>query len=182
MLEGLLLHHVYDRTKTQYLVSGFREGFHLRMSSSVSSLAKNITKNKSSTTSNHKSARANPKAVEDKLATELKVHRMIGPFTLPVFQDYIISLLGIRERKTPGKFCLIHNLSAPHGGSSVNYSIPKEEATVSYDTVDSAVKLIQSIGQSAVMAKTDIQHSYKLIPIHPQDIPALGIRWFNTWL
>ncbi len=31
------------------------------------------------------------------------------------------------------------------------------------------------------MAKTDIQHAYKLIPIHPHDVPALGIRWFNHW-
>ncbi len=42
---------------------------------------------------------------------------------------------------------------------------------MSYDTVN---KLIQQIGEGAVMAKTDIQHAYKLIPIYPQDVQALG--------
>jgi hypothetical protein len=32
------------------------------------------------------------------------------------------------------------------------------------------------------MYKTDIQHAYKLIVIHPDEVPALGIRWFQHWL
>ncbi len=27
-----------------------------------------------------------------------------------------------------------------------------------------------------------MKHAYKLVPIHPKDIPALGIRWFQHWL
>ncbi len=84
------------------------------------------------------------------------------------------------EKKTPGKFCLINDLSAPKGGPSVNSTISKEDATVSYNTVDMAVQVIQWIGQGVVMVKTDKQHAYKLIPIHPQDTLALGIWWFNS--
>ncbi len=39
-----------------------------------------------------------------------------------------------------------------------------------------------SVGPGAFLAKIDIEHAYKLIPIHPADIPALGIRWFGDWL
>ncbi len=77
---------------------------------------------------------------------------------------------------------MIHDLSALFGGLSVNSHIPKEAGTVSYDTVDEAISLIQHIGPGAVLAKTDIAHAYKLIPIHPHDVPALGLRWYDDWL
>ena len=33
------------------------------------------------------------------------------------------------------------------------------------------------MGQSLVIAKTDIQDAFRLIPIRPQDFPLLGITW-----
>ncbi len=45
-----------------------------------------------------------------------------------------------------------------------------------------AIRLIQEVGQGAILAKTDIDHAYKLIPVHPDDVPALCIRWFQHWL
>ncbi len=119
-------------------------------------------------------------AVEEKLWKELRAKRMIVPFPNPVFNYYVTSPLGLREKKTPGKFRMIHDLSAPFGGPSVNSHIPTEAGTVSYDTVDTAISLIQTIGP--VLAKTDIEHAYQPIPIHLDDIPALGIRWFKDWL
>ncbi len=53
---------------------------------------------------------------------------------------------------------------------------------VSYDMVDTAIKLIQEVCQGAILAKTDIEHAYKHLPVHPDDVPALGIRWFQHWL
>ncbi len=53
---------------------------------------------------------------------------------------------------------------------------------MSYDTVDKAISLIQDISPRAVLAKTHIEHAYKLIPTHPHDIPALGLRWYDDWL
>ncbi len=107
---------------------------------------------------------------------------MIGPFPMPVFPHFIVSPLGLREKQTPGKFRVIHDLSAQFGGPLVNFHIPMEASTMSYDTVDKAISLIQDIGPGAVLAKMDIEHAYKLIPIHPQDIPALGLRWYDDWL
>ncbi len=37
-------------------------------------------------------------------------------------------------------------------------------------------------GPRAILDKTDVKHAYKLVPIHPEDIQALGIRWFQHWL
>ncbi len=70
----------------------------------------------------------------------------------------------------------------PEGPLSVNSCILMAEGTVSYDTVDMAIRLIHEVGQGSILARTDIEHAYKLIPVHPDDIPALGIKWFQHWL
>ncbi len=124
----------------------------------------------------------NPNAIEVKFCKELAARRRIGPFSRPVFSHFVVSRLGLREKKTLGKFRVIHDLSAPFGGPLVNSHIPTEARTISYDTVDKAISLIQAIRPRAVLAKTDIEHAYKLIPIHLQDIPALGLRWYADWL
>ncbi len=62
---------------------------------------------------------------------------MIGPFTSLVFQDYIISPLGLK--KEPGKFGIIHDLSSPFVRMSMNSCIPTEAGIVSYHTVDTTV-------------------------------------------
>ena len=172
----------YSAKKTQYLVKGFEQGFRLRLDRSVAQLAADREKNTRKVSGNNKTSIANPKAVEAKLTKELEARRMIGPFSGPVFNNYVVSPLGLRKKKDPGKFRIIHDLSSPFEGTSVNSAIPTEAGSVSYDTVDSAIALIQMSGPNSVLAKTDIEHAYKLIPIHPEDIPALGIRWFQDWL
>ncbi len=103
---------------------------------------------------------------------------MIIPFLLPVFLTYVISPLGLRKKKVLGKFRVIQDLSAPFEGISVNSCIPIRDWMITYNTVDTTIRLIQWVEQGAILAKTDIEHTYKLIPVHPDDIPALGIRWF----
>ncbi len=51
--------------------------------------------------------------VEEKLEMELQDKRMIGSFMGPVFLAYVISPLGLRAKKVPGKFWVIHDLSVP---------------------------------------------------------------------
>ncbi len=172
----------YDKRATHYLVEGFREGFHLRLDRPVNQIASDRKSNKRVVKGNNKTALDNPEAMEAKLVKELFAKRMIGPFLWPVFPAYIISPLGLQKKKVSGKFRVIHNLSAPFESISVNSCIPTKDGAVMYDTVDTAIKVIQRAGQRAILAKTDIEHAYKLIPVHPDDIPALGIWWFQHWL
>ncbi len=179
---GLLKQYGYPPHKTQYLVYSFTEGFRLRLDSHIPAIARKASSHTSHSKSNHKSAQVIPKAIEDKLSKELVARRMIGPFSNPVFPHFIVSPLGFTEKKTLGKFRVIHDLSAPFGGPSVNSHIPKEAGTVSYDSVDKAISLIQHFVPGAVLAKTDIEHAYKLIPIHQHNIPALGLWWYDDWI
>ncbi len=130
--------------------------------------------NKRAMNGNNKIALDNPQAMEAKLEKELLAKRMIGPLLGLVFPSYFISPLGLRKKKVPGKFRVIHDLSAPFVGISINSCIPTRDGTVTYDTMDTAIQLIQQAGQRAILTKTDINHAYKLIPIHPDNIPALG--------
>ncbi len=67
--------------------------------------------------------------------------RMIGPFLRPVFPSYVISPLGLRKKKVPGKFRVIHDLSAPFEGISINSCIHTMDGTVMYDTIDTGIQL-----------------------------------------
>ncbi len=128
---------------------------------------------------NHESALSHPDVVNTKFSKEINSHRMIGPHDVSPFVDHCISPVGVRSKKEPNQYRVIHDLSSPRDGISINSQIPDHLATVSYADVPAAIRLIQSVGQGAVMSKTDIEHAYKLLPVHPEDIPALGILWDN---
>ncbi len=91
--------------------------------------------------------------VELKLKKELEAGRMLGPFPQPIFDYYCISPLGLTEKKVPGKYRLIQDLSATLEGLSVNNAIPVEAGAVSYNTVDNVVRMIQGYGQVSVLGK-----------------------------
>ena len=46
-----------------------------------------------------------------------------------------------------------------------------------YVSVDTAVKWVVELGPGAMMAKVDIQHAYRNVPVHPEDRHLLGVRW-----
>ena len=46
-----------------------------------------------------------------------------------------------------------------------------------YPTVDQAVAHILQVGQGVVLAKVDVAHAFRNIPVHPDDRHLLGMRW-----
>jgi len=67
-----------------------------------------------------------------------------------------ISPLGLVPKKAEGEFHLIHHLSFPKG-SSLNDGISPDHTSVSYATVEDAIRRIKSVGSSCFLAKTDIK-------------------------
>ena len=43
-----------------------------------------------------------------------------------------------------------------------------------YQTIDNAISAIKEIGVGALLAKTDLENAYKLVPVHPDDFELLG--------
>ena len=122
------------------------------------------------------SAIQNPTAVDAKLSKELDAQRLASPFSSPPFPVFRVSPLGLVPKKVEGEFRLIHHLSFPKG-SSLNDRISPDHTSVSYATVEDAIRRIRTVGSSCFLAKTDIKNAFRIIPIRPQDYNLLGICW-----
>ena len=59
----------------------------------------------------------------------------------------------------------------------MNDGISFDYTSVSYATVEDAIRLIKSVGQNCFLAKTDVKNAFPLIPIRPEDYDLLGISW-----
>ena len=68
------------------------------------------------------------------------------------------------------------DLSSP-ADHSVNDAISKEGSSFSYTSVDNVAEAILSMGKGSLLAKMDIKQAYRIVPIHPQDRPLLGMKW-----
>ncbi|OCT76152.1 hypothetical protein XELAEV_18031341mg [Xenopus laevis] len=122
---------------------------------------------------NLKSTWDNEHTVWEKLSKELQMGRMAGPFPEPPFHNLRVSPLGLVPKKEPGKFRLIHHLSFPKG-SSVNDGIDSDESRVQYTSFDGALELVRGAGKGALMAKSDIESAFRLLPVHPECFHLLG--------
>ena len=156
----------YPPDLVQSIISGFSIGFPLHFQG----------RRQFSIPNNLLSALQNPTFVDTKMEQELAAERIAGPFTSPPFQSFCVSPLGLIPKKTPGDFRLIHHLSFPKG-LSINDGILSEDTHVRYATVADAIKLIKRAGPGCYLAKTDIKSAFRIIPIHPNDYPLLGMKW-----
>lgn len=151
------------QSAAELLRSGFLHGFFIPFQLSWSPVFSD----------NLRSAREQPQVLRDKLAKEVELGRIAGPFPAPPFENLRVSPLGVVPKKEIGKFRLIHHLSYPKG-ESVNDGIPRDEASVSYVSFDRAVILVRNAGSGALLAKSDIESAFRLLPVHPDCFHLLG--------
>ena len=124
-----------------------------------------------------RSAKEHPQPVNDYLATELAAGRIVGPFEPHELPNGQVSRFGvIPKANQPGKWRLIVDLSSPNG-YSVNDGIAPELCSLKYASVDQAVENILGLGQGTLLAKVDVEHAYRNIPVHPDDRILLAMRW-----
>ena len=153
----------YNSEKVRFLVDGFTSGFRIPYNGNdTHRLSKNL-----------RSATENLKILLQKIQKEKNAGRMAGPFREPPFSNFICSPLGLVPKKNEGEFRTIHHLSYPKG-SSVNDGIPPEHKTVQYQCIDDAVKHMIKYGKGCYFSKTDIEHAYKIVPVHPSSYHLLG--------
>ena len=158
----------YDREKTEYLISGFKHGFRIGF----------LGKRTEQDSPNLPSALANKDIVSQKIQSELRAGRIAGPFSAKPFPNFKTSPLGLVPKSTPGEFRLIHHLSWPRtDGSSVNDGIPPEFSHVQYAGIQDAINKIKTLGRGCFLAKTDVQHAFRIAPIHFSDYELLGFSW-----
>ena len=118
--------------------------------------------------------------MKSKIIKELEAGRVVGPFTSLRFETLQVSPLGLVPKKQPGEYRVIHHLSYPEG-SSINDGIMQDFKTVQYQNIDCAVNLIKQHGTGALLAKTDIESAFRLVPIHPDSHDLMGFKIGNFY-
>ena len=161
----------YPADKTKFLVEGFQFGFHLGHTANAEDI----------TAPNSKKANELPEVILEKLNTEIAAGRIAGPFNSPPFQPFQASPLNVREKKEPGKYRLLHDLSYPYDNRSVNANIPQNLKSVKYASVRDAIQILNKLPKGAYMAKCDIKDAYRLIPLHPSEYPKLGMQFHGKY-
>lgn len=155
-----------DRAAAAVLESGFRDGFIIPCSFAESD----------GSSRNLSSVGLRPEVVSDKLFKEVRLGRMAGPFSVIPFPGLVVSPLGLVPKKEPGQFRLIHHLSHLVG-CSVNDGIDPACCKVVYASFDAALRWVRRCGPGALMAKTDIEAAFRLLPVHPDSFRWLGCFW-----
>ena len=111
---------------------------------------------------------------------ELDRKHTAGPFLRPPIEPLHRSPSGTVPKKD-GSWDLIFDLPSPRDVSklcdSVNKYISKEEFSVILSKFDDALNLVRKLGKGALMAKLDIRHAFRIIPVIPQDWDLLGTFW-----
>ena len=103
-----------------------------------------------------------------------------GPFVCPPFDNFIVSPLGLVPKKEVGAFRLIHDQSFPKG-DSVNFCIPRECCSVTYEDFDYFASMLARVGQGCYIAKADIESAFRIIPRNPLDYHLLGFMFDNQY-
>ncbi len=99
-----------------------------------------------------------------------------GPFDSPPFPIFHISpLSGVPKGDDGEKIRIIHNLSHPFGGDSINSGIAQEEYLM--QRFEDALAGIRRIGKGCLLTKFDVHAAFKLVPVRPEDHPLLGLCW-----
>ena len=62
-------------------------------------------------------------------------------------------------------------------GASVNDGIRKDLCPLQYVKVDEVADTILRLGSSTELVKIDIYNAYRIVPVHPDNRPLLGMKW-----
>ena len=157
-----------DHSLVEYILQGLQQGFHIgyQRGGKLQAIKKNML-----------SALEHPEVVEKYLQEECRMGRVLGPFDPEELPGLHISKFGVIPKSNqPGKWRLILDLSSPKG-ASVNDGIQKELCSLQYVKIDEVVEAILGLGTGTELAKMDVKSAYRIVPVHPEDRPLLGMKW-----
>ena len=163
-------HHLQgfpDPRCPEFILRGLRGGFRIGFNSSLAC---------QSTRRNMHTAYEHPDVVRKYLDREVQLQHLFPLTTGETLAESRMQFGVIPKRGQEGKWRLIVDLSSPPE-LSVNARVTQDLCSISYTSVDVAVKLIQSMGQGTFLAKMDLKEAYRSIPVHPADRPLLAVRW-----
>ena len=161
-----------DRQFVNYILTGIRKGVHIGVERSVT-----LHRTRAG---NLPSVHSMPDLVGQHIQEERAAGRLLGPLPPALARDCQVSPIGlIPKPHQPGRWRLIVDLSSPRG-SSVNDAISVDRCHLHYTSVLEAAALIRHLGKGTLLAKIDLHQAYRMVPVHADDHPLLGIQWQNS--
>ena len=156
------LRSMSDQRLAGFLERGIRYGFRIGFDccSPLQSAADNMS-----------SVQEHPEIASQYIAAEVAAGRLRPA---PAAQLSPIGLIPKKNR--PDALRMIVDLSSPKG-QSVNDGIAREACSFHYSSVVDAAQRMVECGRGAWMAKLDLKSAYRMVPVHPEDSPLLGIQW-----
>ena len=155
-----------DQSFARYIRTDIRDGFHIGADQAKLSLLPGP--------GNFPSVYS---LVQAHIAKELAEGRLLGPIPEHLAPLCHTSPIGlIPKPNQPGKWRRIVDLSTPPG-HSVNDAIAPKVSRMRYTSVLDTAAMIRNLGPGTLM---DLQNAYRVLPIHPDDHPLLGISWCNA--
>lgn len=109
----------------------------------------------------------NKSKVEETIRNEI----MQGNYVISATKPRIVSALGAIPKPDSSEIRLIHDCSRPHGQAVNDYI---ETSSFKFQTLDDAIKLLRP---NYYMAKIDLRHAYRSVPIHPFNYQFTGLKW-----
>ncbi len=114
-------------------------------------------------------------AVSKVIAKDVASGKKAGPFDAPPFIFFSASPIGAVPKRNSTAVRVIHHLSYPYGGDSINASITEIKAPLG--RFDQAIYWIQKLGRGCWLVKLDVEAAYKQVPVRAEDWPLIGFMW-----
>ena len=157
----------YDEQKTNFLISGFRDGFSIGYEGDMCVQR---------TSPNLKLHIGNETILWNKVMKEVKENRYAGPFESPPFKYYIQSPIGLVPKDGGLKTRLIFHLSYPRTGKSVNSETPESYCKVKYCDFDQVVKRCLEEGSGCFISRSDFSAAFRNVGIKLEHWPLLIMK------
>ena len=113
------------------------------------------------------------------IEADVAAGKKAGPFAQPPFEIFCCSPIGAVPKKNSTKIRVVHNLSHPFNGDSVNASIRKVPVRIS--SFGDAARAVRRMGKGCFLIKLDVEAAYKQVPVRPSDWHLLGFEWQGSY-
>jgi hypothetical protein len=113
------------------------------------------------------------------IASDVAAGKKAGPFDSQPFPVMCVSPIGAVPKHGSSKVRVIHNLSYPFHGDSVNEGIVEEDLTLG--SFGQAAQAVREMGVGCHLIKLDVEAAYKQVPVRREDWPLLGFKWQEQW-
>ena len=109
------------------------------------------------------------------IQADVAAGKKAGPYDAPPCEYFVVSPIGAVPKKGGEKIRVIHHLSFPFDGDSVNADIVEEYLQLSrfHDAADA----IRALGPGCWLIKLDVEAAYKQVPVRREDWHLLGFMW-----